>query len=85
MKFRYYTNDAADVVSGIYDVSAPVSAEEALYADDPECHRVVVEVRRHSEPFVAGYCVGIQDLIRFGVLENDSALTVHLLRVGFME
>jgi hypothetical protein len=84
VKFRYYVNDAGDIMSGVFgadkDRASGVSDEELPFFDDPDLDCAVVEVS-DDEHNAMTY---VPDMIRTGLVENDQLLTRFLLNFGVL-
>ena len=82
MKFRYYTNDAGDIMSGVFEGRVQVSEAEVPFFDDPDLDMVTVEVFPPRDRHAMEYTM---ELIASGLVENDSSLTRFLVSRGVLQ
>lgn len=82
MKFRYYVNDAGDIMSGVFGAdNGLIENAEVPFFDDPDLDCSVVKVQDDEHNAMTR----VLDLIHTGLVENDEALTRFLLNFGVLE
>lgn len=82
MRLRYYTNDAGDIMSGVFECRGQVSEAEAPFFDDPDLGMSGGEVVFDRDKDHMEYTL---ELIDAGLVENDQALTEFLVLRGVLQ